>query len=149
MCWLCDIYVYLCMHICIHIHRETCMVRYMCIYIQNTHITDIHIWMYIFNYVYRQTYISLYVYACKHIWLCIYAYMYVCSQTCTYVCMCIHTYYIYTCIHTYVWMHITIHKNTDIEIKVYIHIYFCNMCLCIYIHTCQYMSTYMNLYIYV
>ena len=41
----------------------------------------------------------------KHLGACIelhiYIYIYICMYICIYVCMCVYTYYIYICIHTY------------------------------------------------
>ena len=60
----------------------------------------------------------------------------ICTYTCVYVgrqiCMYVHTYthYIYACIHTCKYMHISIHKYTDIQRDVSIYIYFCNMYFC-------------------
>ena len=53
--------VCVCIYECM-IHGHICM----CIYI-NTNIIDIDILLYIYRHVYRQTNMSLYVYACMHI----------------------------------------------------------------------------------
>ena len=70
---------------------------YVCVYV---------VGMYTFRHVYRQTGMSLYMYA--YISVCIYAYMYVCRQTCIYVCVsyiCI----LHTCMHTYICMYMCIY----------------------------------------
>ena len=74
------------------------------------------------RYMYRQTYMNLYIYACQCLCTCvcmflyvcsIYAFMSVCKQTCRYVKMCIHTHitYIHAHIHVYVHVHIGIHVS--------------------------------------
>ena len=64
--------------------------------------------MYTCKYVYKQTYMSQYVYA--YINVCIYGYMYVCRQIYMYVST--YTYYLHPYIHTCVWAYAYINTFT-------------------------------------
>ena len=108
-----DVYVY--MHICIHIWRQTCMGIYVFLYVHNytyyTHrhvVMDVCMYVHMYGYVFMLhgcidfiVFLSILTWVCMYAYMsvCIYPYMYVCRQTCIYVCtyICI----LHTCILTH------------------------------------------------
>ena len=82
-------------------------------------------------------------YVGRHIYIlhiCMYTLGFVYRQTCMGL-MCVDIY-------MYMWMNICIHRYVDRHVYMCIHIYFCSMCLCTFIHMCSCMSSYIHAHVF-